>query len=100
MRRIIVALAVAASALAGFAASAAESGGTRIVHALSTIGAPKYGPDFKQLDYVNPDAPKGGEIRLDAIGGFDSLNPFIIKGEPAPGVGLIYETLTTETADD
>ena len=99
MRRITLALAIAASALVSFAAGAADTG-VRTVHALSTVGQPKYGPDFKQLDYVNPEAPKGGDIRLDAIGGFDSLNPFIIKGEPAPGVGLLYETLTVETLDD
>src|SRR3990172_968959 len=62
-------------------------------HALSLMDAPKYGPDFTQLDYVNPNAPKGGELRLMDIGGFDSLNPYIIKGEPAPGISQIYQSL-------
>jgi len=81
--------------------AAADNAATRTVHALTVNnGTPKYGADFKQLDYVNPDAPKGGELKLDAIGGFDSLNPFIVKGEPAPGIGLIYQNLTSETLDD
>lgn len=69
-------------------------------HALSLIGEPKYKPGFTQLDYINPNAPKGGEIRLSALGGFDSLNPFIPKGDDAPGLGLVYETLMTSTPDD
>ena len=42
-------------------------------HALSLIGEPQYGPDFKHFDWVNPDAPKGGTLRISAIGSFDSL---------------------------
>jgi microcin C transport system substrate-binding protein len=96
----IAALALAIAVL-GFAGLAAADGGkTRTVHALSLIGEPKYGPDFKQLDYVNPDAPKGGELRDHSPGGFDSLNPYIVKGEAAPGIGLIYQSLTTATLDD
>ena len=44
------------------------------VHALSLIGAPKYGADFRHLDFVDPNAPKGGDLRMSAIGGFDTLN--------------------------
>ncbi len=76
----------------------AQDGGTK-VHALSLLDAPKYGPDFKHLDYVNPDAPKGGSVTYGAIGTFDSFNPFIIKGTPA-GLGGLFETLTTRTEDD
>ena len=54
-------------------------------HGIAMHGAPKYGPDFQHLDYVNPDAPKGGELRRAVTGTFDSLNPFIIKGVAAPG---------------
>ena len=72
----------------------------RTVHALSLIGEPKYGPNFEHLDYVNPDAPKGGELKLFAIGGYDSLNPFIIKGVAASGIGLVYESLMTSPRDD
>ena len=52
-------------------------------HALSLVGEPKYGPDFKHFDWVNPDAPKGGTVRGFVEGSFDSLNPFTVKGVPA-----------------
>ena len=44
-------------------------------HALALCGAPRYGADFEHFDYVNPEAPKGGTIRLAAIGTYDNLNP-------------------------
>ena len=69
-------------------------------HGLSLAGPLKYGPDFKHLDYVNPDAPKGGHVKLSATGGFDNLNPFISKGQAANGLGLTFETLLTQTSDD
>jgi microcin C transport system substrate-binding protein len=63
-------------------------------------GVPKYPPDFSHFDYVNPDAPKGGELRQAAIGTFDSMNPFIAKGNPANGLGLTYDTLTVKSDDE
>ena len=72
----------------------------QISHALSMYGDVKYGPDFEHFDYVNPNAPKGGEVRLAAIGTFDSLNPFIIKGVAAAGSSLIYDTLATSSMDE
>lgn len=69
------------------------------LHALTLGDAPKYGPDFKYLDYVNPDAPKGGTINQGVTGTFDSFNGFIIKGTPAALPGL-YETLTASPEDD
>ncbi len=69
-------------------------------HATALIGEPKYPPDFKHFDYVNPDAPKGGVVRLSATGGFDTLNPILPKGNPAPGLGLIYDTLMTPSLDE
>ena len=68
-------------------------------HAIAMHGAAKYGADFKHFDYVNPDAPKGGMVRLAATGSFDSFNPYIIKGLPAAGVGFLFETLM-ESSDD
>ena len=56
--------------------------------AIRSIGELKYPPDFKHFDYVNPNAPKGGRLRLGVVGSFDSLNPFIIKGESLRGSGL------------
>ena len=69
-------------------------------HALSLIGDPAYGPDFKHFDWVNPDAPKGGTVRQWAMGSFDSLNPFSIQGSAAAGLGLIYDTLMTSSPDE
>ena len=63
-------------------------------------GAPKYGPDFEHLDYANPDAPKGGELRRAVTGTFDNLNPFIIKGVSAPGRHLYFESLLKRTWDE
>ena len=59
-------------------------------HALSLIGEPKYKDGFTHFDFVNPDAPKGGPVRMADIGGFDSLNPVLYKGEAAGGLGLVY----------
>lgn len=81
----------------GEAAQAQESG-TR-VHALTLGDAPKYGPDFKNLDYVNPEAPKGGTVNYGVLGTFDSFNPYIVKGTPA-GLPGLFETLTASTEDD
>src|SRR5580693_8480066 len=67
---------------------------------MSLFGDLKYGPDFKNFDYVNPDAPKGGTMRLFAIGTFDTLNPFVVKGVPAAGVGQIFDTLAVASEDE
>lgn len=70
-------------------------------HALTLYDeAPKYPADFKHFDYVNPDAPKGGTFRQSSFGGFDSLNPYINKGVPADGLGLIYDTLMRQSLDE
>ena len=63
-------------------------------------GEAKYKDGFSHFDYVNPDAPKGGKIKLHAIGSFDSLHPFVSKGNSAVGIGLIYDTLTTKSDDE
>jgi microcin C transport system substrate-binding protein len=69
-------------------------------YGLSLFGELKYGADFSHFDYVNPDAPKGGAMRLATIGTFDNLNPFIVKGVPAAGINLIFDTLMTESQDE
>ncbi|MGE3230921.1 MAG: extracellular solute-binding protein [Hyphomicrobium sp.] len=68
--------------------------------ALSLIGEPKFGPDFKHFDWVNPDAPKGGVVRFSVEGTFDSLNPFSIKGVPAGPAAMIYDTLMSGSLDE
>ena len=70
-------------------------------HALSLVGEPVYPPGFKTFDWVNPDAPKGGVLRQWAFGGFDSLNPFSIKGRPALGADtLLYSQLMADNPDE
>ena len=70
------------------------------VHGMAMHGETKYGPDFKHFDYVNPDAPKGGAIRLAGFGSFDDFNGFIPKGEAANGLGLMYDSLLSASADE
>jgi microcin C transport system substrate-binding protein len=69
-------------------------------HGLSIYGDLKYGPGFKHFDYVSPDARKGGDVRLAAIGTFDNLNPYILKGVPAAGLAQTFETLTVASTDE
>lgn len=74
------------------------------LHALTFLDQPKYGPDFTHLDYVNPDAPKGGSVTYGVSGqgdgaSFDNFNPYTIRGSSATMPGLI-ETLTTSPDDD
>jgi microcin C transport system substrate-binding protein len=69
-------------------------------HALSLIGEPRYPADFKHFDYVNPDAPKGGVVRLSDVGGFDSLNPILYKGEAAAGLSFVFESLMADSLEE
>lgn len=80
------------------AASLAEASAS---HALTLYDEPpRYPANFSHFQYVNPDAPKGGTFRRAAIGGFDSLNPFINKGVPASGLEQIYDTLMVQSLDE
>ena len=69
-------------------------------HAIGIHGEVKYGADFTHFDYTNPDAPKGGEVRLAVIGTFDSLNPFILKGVEAAGTTMLYTRLCEKAQDE
>lgn len=80
--------------------AAPEAGEPVRRHALSLIGEPKFGPDFKHFDWVNPDAPTGGVVRFATEGTFDSLNPYSIRGVPAGAVGMIYDSLMTGSPDE
>ncbi len=62
-------------------------------HGIALVGSLKYKPDFTHLDYADPNAKKGGTVRGATTVAFDSLNPFIIKGTSAPGMGLVFQTL-------
>jgi microcin C transport system substrate-binding protein len=70
-------------------------------HGFAMYGDPKYGADFEHFEYVRPDAPKGGRVRLAVTGSFDSLNPFTPDGVSAVGLmSLVFETLTTPALDE
>ena len=68
---------------------------------ISIYNAPKYEDNFKNFEYVNPKAPKGGKITIPEYGGFDNFNPFIFKGTASGTVaGLIWDSLGYSPADD
>ena len=68
-------------------------------HGISTFGDLKYGAEFTP-DYVNPNAPKGGEIAESTFGSFDSMNPYSVKGNSAIAASISYESILTGTADE
>ena len=70
------------------------------IFGISAFGELKYRQDFKHFDYVNPNAPKGGAIKLRGIDSFDSLNPFILRGVPAAGAELLHGTLMERAMDE
>lgn len=69
-------------------------------NALKMFGRPTFETDIKNFKYVNPEASKGGEINYAAIGTFDSLNQYILKGVSASGLGLIYDNLMISSSDE
>jgi microcin C transport system substrate-binding protein len=69
-------------------------------HGLSLFGDLKYPANFQHFDYVNPDAPKGGSVKYYALGTFDTLNPFTLKGQAAAGAGMQFDTLMVSAADE
>lgn len=71
-----------------------------ISHGYSFFGDLKYPADFPHLDYVNPNAPKGGEISQWSWGTFDSFNPYARKGRPAALASAPFEEILTTVADD
>lgn len=69
-------------------------------HGVSSFGELKYPADFDHFDYVNVDAPKGGEMSTWAFGTFDSLTPYILKGNAAAMSSVFYDSLMTGTLDE
>ncbi|MFM9939106.1 MAG: extracellular solute-binding protein [Hyphomicrobiaceae bacterium] len=69
-------------------------------HSITTFGDAKYMPDFKHFDYVNPNAPKGGRLTTVGPPGFDSFNPFVLKGSASIGLGLMFDSLMEGSADE
>jgi microcin C transport system substrate-binding protein len=81
----------------------ADEGEVIVSHGISAFGELKYPADFTHFDYVNPDAPQGGTMSFRgtaASNTFDSLNAFILAGEPAQGLGLLYDSLMVGSADE
>jgi len=81
-------------------AAHAQTEKTTVSHAFAIQGDVKYPADFKNYDYVNPNAPKGGDVKFAAPGTFDSLNPFILRGVRAAPAGAIYDALMARSGDE
>ncbi len=92
---LVVALAVAIAPTGSRSAPV-----TGPAHGLSIHGDLKYPPRFAHFAYVDPRAPKGGSVTLSAIGTFDNLNPYILKGGPAAGIATTFDTLTVNSSDE
>jgi len=69
-------------------------------HGLSAFGDLKHPPGFTHFDYVNPDAPKGGELRTWELDSFDNFNPLILKGVMARNLSLSYQSLMARGMDE
>jgi len=96
INRVLTAIAIASIINVG----APVNGQSLKSHGLSAFGDLKYSPSFKNFDYVNPDAPRGGTIRLWGLDSFNSVNPFILKGVPADRIGLIHASLMERAMDE
>ncbi len=68
--------------------------------ALSMHGDALYGRNFQHFKYSNPNAHKGGNVRIPIVGSFDSLQPFLIKGVAAAGLGFVYQSLMERSKDE
>ena len=113
MRRVLLALLLVA---APAYSQTAPQPPTRS-HAITILGTPALPAGFDHFPYVNPDAPKGGEVVFGAVGSFDGFNPYILRGNPALGIGTqwqpgvggtqsgsagghVWESLLTGSADE
>lgn len=99
IKRICISLLWVSFALRGAPAWAEEAS------AIAMHGAPRLADGFKNFSYVNPEAPKGGELVIGTTGTFDSLNPFIVRGNPALGLAtgfmsMVYESLMARNWDE
>jgi microcin C transport system substrate-binding protein len=95
-----VAVMLAVMALLALSSGAARAQEIIKAHGISTFGTLKYPADFEHLDYVNPEAPKGGEMSIWAFGGFDSMHPYTTKGRAGALSTIFFESLLEGTADE
>ncbi len=89
--------------LLGAARAAPAAPAIHTVQGLALYGEPKYGPNFKHLDYVDPAAPKGGTVRFASVGTYDSFNPFSPRGVSAiniQNITLLYDRLMEPSFDE
>lgn len=102
MARILgLALGKASLCVLAMAAAPLRAQDTITSHAVTTFGdAPKYAAGFKHFDYVNPDAPKGGEMSIGVGGTFDSFNPYTVDGVAAALSNISTESLMEAPADE
>ncbi|OHY82719.1 extracellular solute-binding protein [Marinobacter sp. AC-23] len=97
---------LAGSGIVSAASSASDAQaptpGAQAVHGMAMHGEPKYPKGFSHFDYVNPKAPKGGTLKMAVVAnGFDSFNPFDIRGVAAAGISnYLYDTLLEYSADE
>jgi len=87
-------LILCAAILMPFAAQAEE------LYGLAMTGTAKYGADDTHFSYANPDAPKGGTLKMAAIGSFDTVNPYNIKGKVAVGMDMFTDRLMARNWDE
>lgn len=81
--------------LSNFTSTLWASSEVKATYGIALHGEPKY-KEGQPFDYVNPEAPSGGQIKMAVTGTFDSLNPFITKGTPPAGLSLFSEPLVFE----
>lgn len=92
--RILTLLSLCLIAAPGLAENIKES------YSFAVLGEPKYAINFTHLDYVNPAAPKGGDITLSAIGTFDNFNRYALRGNPGVRTETLYDTLFANSDDE
>lgn len=105
MRRLAATLgigvfAIAASLDLAKADDEALIDGVTTAYALAEFGEPALEEGFTHFPYANPEAPKGGSVRLAAVGGFDSLNPIPLQGDWPRNIGLLTASLMVESQDE
>ncbi|GAK70520.1 putative peptide ABC transporter substrate-binding protein [Agrobacterium rubi TR3 = NBRC 13261] len=94
----VLALAALSCVIAPIAARAQDSENWR--SGISTVGELKHPNGFKHFDYVNPNAPKGGTLRMSTTGTFDTLNPVLVKGEVGTGIAVVFDTLFQSSEEE
>jgi microcin C transport system substrate-binding protein len=99
LRNIVVGSAIGLAVIFGAMSLRADEAITK-AHGFNFFGELKYPADYKHLDYVNPDAPKGGEISIWTMGTFDSFNPYTRKGRAGALASAPFESLLEGTSDE